>query len=493
MREKPRGSSDNSPAPSIEAMGKLLAACGVALSGRQLQLLWTYHQLLREYNPELNLTRIHSFENMVLKLYVDSILPARFVDLPSPLLDLGTGPGMPGIPLKIAYPDLEVILAESRGKRVEFLNLAVERLGMKGLSVVGQGVTPAFQEPVSGVITRAVETIGGTLDRIRGCLNSEGLAVFMKGPNCDEEIRDAQSPRFSDDYLLIKDQTYHIPSTPHERRLVVFRRSGKPLWAVKADIMKRHVTKVIESEQNDQYKDMKKLLTSHGIRKLGLALVFGSKQVIETIRDFPERCEAWITDGDDPPPPPDAPPGMAWRQLAHPLFTALDAFGTRAPILCIRIPQMDLWEPESGLPKGCSVLAPFQDPENVGALIRSAAAFGVDQVILLAESAHPYHPKALRASGGATLKVRLMRGPALATLPQNLTLLPLSPEGRNISEILFPDTFGLLPGVEGPGLPEAWRKRAVAIPMAAGVESLNAATAAAIALYAWNRSKAARE
>jgi 16S rRNA (guanine527-N7)-methyltransferase len=333
-----------------------------------------------------------------------------------------------------------------------------------------------------------VETIADTLDRIRGCLATDGLAVFMKGPHCNEEIQAAQSPEFSDEYLLVRDEIYHIPNTPHERRLVVFRRSGRPLWAVKAEIMKRRLTRIIESEQNDLYKDLKKLLASHGIKKLGKAFIFGHRQIAEILRDFPQYCEAWVSSADEPPPPSNAPEHLAWYQLAPPLFKTLDVFGTHTPFLLVRAPEIEVWDPSSGLPSGCSVIVPFQDPENVGAIIRSAAAFGVHQVIVLSESAHPFHPKALRTSGGAAFRVKLLHGPPIASLPESLTLLPLSPEGRDIAEVVFPKSFGILPGLEGPGLPDAWRKHAVAVPIKPGVESLNAATATAIVLYIWSRS-----
>ena len=80
----------------------------------------------------MNLTRIHHFENMVLKHYVDSLLVLKFGELPSPLLDMGSGPGLPGVPLKIARPGVSMILAEPRGARAEFLG------GGLGQAPVGQ-------------------------------------------------------------------------------------------------------------------------------------------------------------------------------------------------------------------------------------------------------------------------------------------------------------------------------------------------------------------
>ncbi len=70
--------------------------------------------MLRSANTQLNLTRIHNFENMVLKHYADSLLVLKFIELPSPLIDMGSGPGLPGVPLAIARPASRIILAEPR-------------------------------------------------------------------------------------------------------------------------------------------------------------------------------------------------------------------------------------------------------------------------------------------------------------------------------------------------------------------------------------------
>lgn len=245
----------------------------------------------------------------------------------------------------------------------------------------------------------------------------------------------------------------------------------------------------IESSDNAAYKEMVKLLSGRGIRKQEAALVSGSKIVADVLSTMPERCEAWIATARHAPPPPQLPAQAARYELSGALFRDIDVSGTDAPILRVRTPAIEAWDAAAGLPDGVSLLVPFQDPENVGAVIRSAVAFGVDRVILLEECAHPWHPKALRASAGAVLHATLRSGPPLPDLPPSLPVVALSPEGRNIAGVTFPDTFGLLPGIEGPGLPAAFRANAVSIPVSGGVESLNAATATAIVLYLWSRGR----
>jgi 16S rRNA (guanine(527)-N(7))-methyltransferase RsmG len=485
--QKKQTESNHSNGYQPSDMDMLLNRSGIRLSPLQLNQLWTYHTLLRQYNLQLNLTRIHNFSNMVLKLYVDSILPSRLIDLPTLLMDLGSGPGMPGIPLKIACPHLEIYLAESRRKRVDFLKMAVNRIQLKNVSVIGGSVSSRFETPVQGIITRAVEDIKLTLDRISGCLESGGLAVFMKGPGCDLEVREAND-KFKSQFQLLHNIDYRIPNTSHERRLVVFQRIDEPMREKRTKAMNQYPYSAIESEQNNIFKDLKKLLSGRGIKKHQMALISGPKQVSEILRDFPKQCEAWISMHNQPPPS-HAPSHMKWYQLSGPLFKIIDVAGTDAPMLLVKIPAIPQWMPSDGFPEGCNLMIPFQDPENVGAVIRSAVAFGVRNIILLSESAHPYHPKSLRASGGAVLRVNLLDGPALKDIPESLQIIALSPEGKNIATSDFPKAFGLLPGIEGSGLPDHLRGRAVSIPIRKQVESLNAATAAAIALYIWSQKQ----
>jgi tRNA G18 (ribose-2'-O)-methylase SpoU len=109
---------------------------------------------------------------------------------------------------------------------------------------------------------------------------------------------------------------------------------------------------------------------------------------------------------------------------------------------------------------------------------------------MLREAVNPFHPRCVRASGGAVFGATLLRGPSIDELARlreekGFELVALDRGGAPIAAYRFPKGFALLAGVEGPGLPDALRANAVSIPMEGGVESLNAAVAASIALYAW--------
>lgn len=210
--------------PSPEAVASRLGQAGIELTSRQLGQLWQFHEMLRKRNHDQELTRLIGFQTIVDKHYVDSLIVGDLVDLPSPLLDLGTGAGFPGIPLKIRYPDVEIILGEPRPKRVEFMENVIRKVGLRQVSVFPHKVSSnSFTTPVRGVITRAVETMDKTLLRTSGSLEVGGRIVFMKGPNCDEEIRQIKRD-FGAHFKLLQNQPYQLPGTPHRRRLVVWER-----------------------------------------------------------------------------------------------------------------------------------------------------------------------------------------------------------------------------------------------------------------------------
>jgi 16S rRNA (guanine(527)-N(7))-methyltransferase RsmG len=482
--------------PAAKSLEAILTRCGIALAGEQIQLLWRYHQMLRKANAALNLTRIHNFENMVLKHYVDSLLVLKYVELPEPLIDMGSGPGLPGIPLKIARPHVSMILAEPRGGRAMFLREVCQQLGLNGMEVYAHKVGADYPGQVGGVITRAVGSIAQTFDRVSSCLGPGGRMIFMKGPDCDQEITEAAESH-AGLFRMASDHAYTIPGTTHHRRCVVYERlegdagrsqSRKSLREAAHPAEFAGTVREITSASNPTFQRCRDLMSGPGIRKHGEAILSGTRICSEVLARFPEQVVAWMTDTRGQPP---AAASIEWLRFSDPLFKDLDVVGTHAPLLLVRVPAMATWSDGNRWPNGCTLFVPFQDPENIGAVIRSAAAFGVARVVLLREAAHPFHHRGTRAAGPALFQVPLEQGPALEDLRvDSVPLIALDTTGPELTDSTFPDTFGLVVGVEGPGLPPRLRQcQRRRIDMKPGVESLNAATAAAIALYVWSRRR----
>ncbi len=190
-----------------------------------------YELLMREQN-NVNLTRLLNLTDVVLKHFIDSLMVRNLIDIPSPLLDVGTGPGFPGIPLAIDNPELQIFLAEGVQKRVAFLKQAREELSLPNIPIFGKNISPYFYYPVRSVITRAVEDISNTLNNVTSCLELGGLVIFMKGPGVDPELKSAKENKY---FKLKKDIAYEIPKTSHKRRLVVFEKIKHPPLANEED------------------------------------------------------------------------------------------------------------------------------------------------------------------------------------------------------------------------------------------------------------------
>lgn len=252
--------------------------------------------------------------------------------------------------------------------------------------------------------------------------------------------------------------------------------------------MHTHPPPIIHSTDNPVYKKLLALQTAHGIRKHGECLVAGPKLTAEAVRQQSQAIGAWISTPALPTPPPSLA-GIQWVLLDNRLFQNANVFGTPGILLTMRLPDLPLFQPKASWPAGCTLFIPFGDPENVGGAIRAAAGLGATRVVLLREAANPFLPKAVRASAGAAWKIRLELGPSLAELTaiKTVPLFALDMEGAPIDKVKRPACYGLVAGMEGQGLPEALRRhcRRVSIPMANGIESLNAAAAIAIALWAW--------
>jgi 16S rRNA (guanine527-N7)-methyltransferase len=193
----------------------------------QRHRLVEFYLLLMNHQLRDNVTRLVKFREIAIKHFIDSLIVPRLTQLKFPLLDVGTGPGFPGIPLKIVFPNDKIVLAEGVRRRVDFLKAVREEMGLKELDIVGRNIDDTFLLPMKGVITRAVEDISLTLKNISQSLEIDGHVYFMKGPNVDPEIKNAKI-KWGEYFELVEDHAYSLPKTPNERRLVVYRKTKTP-------------------------------------------------------------------------------------------------------------------------------------------------------------------------------------------------------------------------------------------------------------------------
>ena len=247
---------------------------------------------------------------------------------------------------------------------------------------------------------------------------------------------------------------------------------------------------VIRSTDNPKFKSWSKLLNSKGIKKENSFILSGPKVVKEQLSKRPRQWTDLILPEDfDQELDSKLYGRLRVHRLAKELFDQLDSFGTRSPLLVGLVPEiktLDLSTP----PQGLELILPASDPSNLGAVLRSAAAFGVSKVILTEESAHPFHPKALRSSAGSSLDVEIYKTVSIEQV-NSPNMFYLDMKGEELSETQVPQNARLLLGEEGLGVPESIKKQgqAVKISMSAGVDSLNLAVSAGIALYWLSRKE----
>ncbi len=208
--------------PCRQSLDVLLRRHGIELKKETLDKLWLFHGLLRENNKDQDLTRLNAFETIVERHYADCIIINSFVKKwPSKMLDIGSGAGFPGIPLKLVNPQINLILCEPRPNRVNFLKMAIEKMDLQGISVFEHKVTSSsMKEPVDGVICRAFGSIAETLPRLGNSLKKGGKAYFMKGPAVKDELNNWKS----DEYNIAQEHFYAIPGGVQQRSLIVLER-----------------------------------------------------------------------------------------------------------------------------------------------------------------------------------------------------------------------------------------------------------------------------
>ncbi|MCJ8275907.1 MAG: RNA methyltransferase [Bdellovibrionales bacterium] len=237
---------------------------------------------------------------------------------------------------------------------------------------------------------------------------------------------------------------------------------------------------MISSKQNDIFKKLLSLTKSKGIKEHGQCLVSGEKITAEVSR-LTRLPFFWVHSEDQSLPDGD------WKksvQLSKDLFKELDVCGTHKPLLCVDYHPIkthaDLDNSQA------AVYCALSDPTNLGALVRTCAAFGLEQMVLLDESGHPYLPKSIRAASGSSLSMKFFKGPSIKDL-KSPDLLALDMKGQSLDKVVLKKDMKFLVGEEGQGVPSSFPGQRVHLPITNKVESLNATIAASLLVYEWSK------
>lgn len=182
-----------------EGILPLLSTFGISPTPEQLQALCGYGEFLLEYNQKVNLTAITEPEEIAVKHFADSLIPLALTQIPegASLIDVGTGAGFPGVPMKIFRPDLSLTLLDSLQKRLNFLSELSERLGQKNQYVHARaeiaGIDPALRGRFDVVTSRAVAKLSVLCEYCLPLCKVGGVMLALKGPDCGGELAEAQN------------------------------------------------------------------------------------------------------------------------------------------------------------------------------------------------------------------------------------------------------------------------------------------------------------
>lgn len=179
--------------------GLCLEVPGNKEEGRdKLQQLLSYYELLVERNKVMNLTSITEFEDVVIKHFIDSLSLCKLMELSRPMrvLDLGTGAGFPGIPLKIMFPQLQVTLMDSLNKRIVFLEDVIQELKLEQINAVhGRAEDlarkPEYRDQFDLVVSRAVANLSSLSEYCIPFVKKGGFFVAYKSGDVEKEVQEA--------------------------------------------------------------------------------------------------------------------------------------------------------------------------------------------------------------------------------------------------------------------------------------------------------------
>lgn len=210
-----------------ELLKSAAASIGVSLDEQQISQFIKYYEILVEWNSFMNLTGITEYKEVVQKHFVDSLALCKAVDVEKAetLIDIGTGAGFPGIPLKIAYPHLQVTLLDSLQKRIKFLDEVILQLGLISVETI-HGRAEDFAKPLMKresydlCVSRAVANLASLSEYCLPYVKPGGYFIPYKSGKVKEELEESKKAIFLLGGKLEEEVQFSLPDSDIFRSLI---------------------------------------------------------------------------------------------------------------------------------------------------------------------------------------------------------------------------------------------------------------------------------